>query len=351
MENNIVVFDCSHIQKNLFTYLSQYKNSILIFLHVTEYIGDVFSSHEFYSNEINSINENLKLNNNKLFVVFGGHDSYRYEILKELNLSEIKILNWSTFLLHYTFYMMQKKYGYVNEIKNEFDKLYISFNQKPKQHRAMFIDLIHKNNLTDYGLFSWNELLNEWSNNYKFVYWNEEIVRLDIHQDREFLDVRKDYFTDDIFKFRCLFNIVGESVDNNDMLFITEKTFKNLLIGQPFICIGSPYQNKILKNFGFELYDEIVDYSFDDMELLSERVLGVINNLERLKYENPNLLYKSIEKKVVFNRKVCYDILYRDTFIPKQLVDIYKKSPNSFIQYKNSYMGVHEYLNKIFGYL
>lgn len=351
MENETVIIDCSHIKDDLKSFLENYKNCYIIYLHVTEYIGDIFSSHEFYIDKINSINNNLKSNNNKLYVVFGGHDSYRYEILKELNLTEIEILNWSTFLLHYTYYMMVDKYGELKEIKNNFDKLYFSLNQKPKQHRAMFIDSIHKNNLIDYGMFSWNELLNEWSNNYEFKFWDEKIVRIDIHKERELLDVRKDYFTQELFDFGCLFNIIGESVDNNDMLFITEKTFKNLLIGQPFICIGSPYQNKILENFGFQLYDDVIDYSFDEFNFISDRVNGVIDNLNKLKNENPNIIYKKIEKKVIHNRKVCFDILRRDIFIPEKLIELYRKSPNSFKEYDNSYMNVHLYLNKIFGYL
>jgi hypothetical protein len=351
MERQTIVIDCSYFKNNLKSYLENYKNTNIVYLHVTEYIGDIFSSHEKHINDIHEIDYNLKLNNNKLYVIFGGYKSYRYDLLNELNLNEIKFLFWPTFLLHYTFYMMEKKYGQINKIKNSFNKLYISLNQKPKQHRAMFIDLIHRNNLKDYGLFSWNELTNEWSNNYKFKHWDEKIVRLDINQDREFLDVRKDYFTDNLFNFGCLFNIIGESVDNNDMFFITEKTFKNLLIGQPFICIGSPYQNKILENFGFEIYNDLIDYSFDEKLSVFDRVEGVIQNIEKLKNKNPNELYGIIEKKVLHNIQNCYNILCGDNHIPKSLVSLYHSSPNSFKDYKDSYMDVHLYLNKILGYL
>jgi hypothetical protein len=351
MERQTIVIDCSYIKDNLKLYLENYKNTNIVYLHITEYIGNIFGSHEKHINVIREIDGTLKLNNNKLYVIFGGYNSHRYELLNQLNLNEIEISWWPTFLLHYTFYMMKKKYGEIQKINNEFHKLYVSLNQKPKQHRAMFIDYIQKYNLIDYGIFSWNELLNEWSNNYEFKFWEEKIVRLDINQERELLDVRKDYFTDDIFNFGCLFNIIGESVDNNDMFFITEKTFKNLLIGQPFICIGSPYQNVALKNFGFEIYDDIIDYSFDEEMLITNRVEGVIKNLERLKNEDPNTLYQLIDKKVQNNTKVCYNILYGDKHIPKILVDLYRTSPNSFKEYDNSYMDVHQYINQIFGYL
>ncbi len=211
----------------------------------------------------------------------------------------------------------------------------------------MFIDYIHKYNLIDYGIFSWNELLNEWSNNYEFKFWDEKIVRLDINKERELLDVRKDYFTDDIFNFGCLFNVIGESVDNNDMFFITEKTFKNLLIGQPFICIGSPYQNVALKNFGFRLYENVIDYSFDGNQLILDRVYGVIENLNRIKKKDLNEFYDIMKNDIEYNIDNFYSILTCDNYLPKTLLGLYIESPKSFQDYKNSYMNIDEYLCKI----
>ena len=283
MRNKTIIIDrhiCDGEKNKIELEVNYHHNTEIIYLHVTEYIGDIFSSHEKYIETIKQINESLKNNNNKLYVVFGGYDSYRYKILQKLDLSEIEFLWWPTFLLHYTFFMMKKKYGEIKKVNPTFNKHFISYNQKPKQHRAMFIDLMFKHKLNDYGIFSWNELTNEWSNNYKFKFWDEKIVRLDINQDRDFLDVRKDYFTEYIYNHGCLFNIVGESVDNNDMFFITEKTYKNLLIGQPIICIGSPYQNKILKNLGFKIYENLINYSFDEEILIEDRVLGVVKILE-----------------------------------------------------------------------
>lgn len=347
MERQTIVIDCSFFKNNLKSYLENFKNSNIVYLHVTEYIGDIFSSHEKHINDIHEINYNLKLNNNKLYVVFGGYKSYRYDLLNELKLNEIEFLFWPTFLLHYTFYMMKKKYGEIQKINNEFHKLYVSLNQKPKQHRAMFIDYIHKYNLIDYGIFSWNELLNEWSNNYKFKFWDEKIVRLDINQERELLDVRKDYFTDDIFNFGCLFNIIGESIDNNDMFFITEKTFKNLLIGQPFICVGSPYQNVTLRNFGFRLYENVIDYSFDGNQSILDRVHGVIENLNRIKKRDLNEIYNIMKNDIEYNIDNFYSILTCDHYLPKTLLGLYIESPKSFQDYKNSYMNIDEYLCKI----
>jgi hypothetical protein len=48
-----------------------------------------------------------------------------------------------------------------------------------------------------------------------------------------------------------------------DTLFITEKTWKPIVFKKPFLVWGSQGLHAKLKDLGFELYDELFDYSFD----------------------------------------------------------------------------------------
>ncbi len=331
------------------SYFEKLNSVDVLFLHYTEFVGEPFSRYnigEQNSLDINLLQNVLEKNNNNLVVVFGGHDCLRYENMP--NTKNINFLHWPTFLLHYTYYNSLEKYKSIPTVSNNFDKLFISLNKKPKQHRAMIVDELCKNNLFNHGIFTWNELTNEWSNSYKFKYWVEEIKKLDIEN---ISDYRFDFLTDNILNHRCLFNIVGETLDNNDMFFITEKTYKNLLYKQPFVCVGSPYQNLVLKQFGFELYDEIIDYSFDYEQNIEKRVIMLIDNFVRLKNENVNSLYEKIKHKVNFNHDRYLELIREDRFIPETLKNLYFKHKTSFIGYKNSYMYTDQYLNQIFGYL
>ena len=347
----LVILDTSITKGDLIESIKSIHNKKIIYLHTTEFLGEPFNQNDNNKDAHTLISEILKKNNSELFVVFGGHNCIRYDILKNLNIDKVKFLFWPTFLLHYTFYMLKKRYDVLPcYTKNNFEKLYISFNQKPKQHRAIFIDLIHKYNLTEFGEFTWNELLNEWSNNFQFEFWNEKIVRIDLNKDRKDLDVRKDYFTNYMLDNKCLFNIIGESMDNNDGMFITEKTFKSIILGQPFICIGSPFQNIVLKEFGFRLYDDLIDYSFDQESNIFDRVDGLVKNLNKLKFEDLNELYNKIKDIVIHNSKTAFSLIDNDLYMPEELVAFYKDYPEIYKNYSqiDSYMDVGEYFYKIF---
>lgn len=59
----------------------------------------------------------------------------------------------------------------------------------------------------------------------------------------------------------CLFDIVVETTTYTD--FFTEKTFKPLFYGKPFVILGSIGQNTSLKEWGFETFDEYFDLTND----------------------------------------------------------------------------------------
>ena len=60
---------------------------------------------------------------------------------------------------------------------------------------------------------------------------------------------------------QCLFDIVVETTTNTD--FFTEKTFKPLFYGKPFVILGSIGQNTSLKEWGFETFDEYFNLKDD----------------------------------------------------------------------------------------
>ena len=122
---------------------------------------------------------------------------------------------------------------------------------------------------------------------YDFKYWNETLLNIDLNNDEKSSSYE---WEKEILNTNSFLTIVTESSD--DFLFVTEKTFKAILLEQPFICLGYMTQNRILQEYGFELYDEIIDYTFDSKPNLKERIDGVINNLLNLKNQN----LKNLEK-------------------------------------------------------
>lgn len=54
-----------------------------------------------------------------------------------------------------------------------------------------------------------------------------------------------------------------------DYMFYTEKTWRSIVYGKPFVIIGAQSQNSILKQWGFQLFPELIDYRFDHIESLT----------------------------------------------------------------------------------
>lgn len=236
---------------------------------------------------------------------------------------KIKLLFWPTALLHLTKRFLNNQFGENVPIPNQtdnFEKLYVNLNHRPHTHRCKLIDELYKNGLFEFGKNSWNYPNLENYTSYKFKNWTPEILKI----------IEDVGVYEHVFDTKCLFNLVSESSDL--LTFITEKTFKPILHGQAFLCFGYRAQNTCLRDYGFELYDEIFDYSFDDLPLIEDRIQGIINNINNLKDKNYHELYDKIKHKIERNKNRAIDILENDPYIPEELIQLFKKYNNVFIE-------------------
>jgi hypothetical protein len=111
--------------------------------------------------------------------------------------------------------------------------------------------------------------------------------------------------------------IVTESVFNNDidLSFLSEKTFKPILLKMPFIIIGQPYSLKKLKSLGYKTFSHLWDESYDnilDPQKRMNRIVElvaylstldlkklIIDNTEILEYNYKNLINSRAEKNLL----------------------------------------------------
>lgn len=244
----------------------------------------------------------------------------------KFNLSNIKLLFFPTHLLHLTYTTFVSNNQKIEIIKPSFDTIFLNFNGKPHYHRCLTIDKLFEHDLVKYGKVSWNNLSNKMndgsyaSHDYKFKFWEEKIMKVDNYSNFE--------ITSDIMETSTFMSLVSESTE--DLFFVTEKTFRSLLIGQIFYCIGGKGQNLKLKQLGFQLYDEIFDYSLDMEDDIEHRVEGVIMNIKKLIGADLHSLYHKVLPKIEYNQNLCFEYLRNDPFIPEKLVTSFKKNPEKF---------------------
>lgn len=99
--------------------------------------------------------------------------------------------------------------------------------------------------------------------------------------------------------------IVCETNTTVDTFFITEKTTRPIFYGRLFLIIGSPDFEKNLKDFGFDIFDDILDKSYDNLEGYL-RVDRVFKSMQ--KYLSNPIDYSVIEQRLKSNQKLLVKV-------------------------------------------
>ena len=202
-----------------------------------------------------------------------------------------------------------------------FKKHFISLNNKAHNHRRILLDLIHKEKLERFLDFSLQEInpVSKGSDNwYENKYWEEKITVLD----QNYADTLESYSNIPDQMFTAAFNIIPEST--TQCKFWTEKTFTAICLEKPFLIFGAPNINVDLKKFGFKLFDELINYDFDNIQNTVVRYQQGVRELAMLagRYPDPGDLYNDVKSKVLYNKENLKDILDNKKFFPKTIQNL-----------------------------
>lgn len=106
--------------------------------------------------------------------------------------------------------------------------------------------------------------------------------------------------------------------------FRTEKCVWPLVYMKPFVILGARYINHNLQKYGFELYDELIDYTFDTIESPRERVNAMAQEMRRLnelKLDfNEQLMI--LKPKIERNLKNYLELCFKDPYLPSIIKDL-----------------------------
>lgn len=208
-------------------------------------------------------------------------------------------------------------YGHEEKIHKHFT----SMNGRSHKWRCMFMDYMAKYNLIDKGYVSWHNVEN-WDYDYKFKYWTPKKMSFDRRWRKSADGLLDILFPPEEFK-TSLFSVISES--NVDCLFVTEKTFIPIFHKRPFIVYGPPNFQKYLKSKGYQLFDEIIDYSFDEIDDNEVRADMMMQQVEKICNHDIYELKSRLQPKVEHNfRNMMNDVVSRKHIHPHiiKLIDI-----------------------------
>jgi len=119
------------------------------------------------------------------------------------------------------------------------------------------------------------------------------------------------------------FSVVTETLTSPR--FITEKTYKAIFIGHPFIVLGPCGLLKYLRDLGFYTFEEFFDESYDAEEDIAARYNMVLNNIIdfcKLPQKEKQSKFESVKSKLEYNKK-HYILLAQENRLEQVLERIY----------------------------
>jgi hypothetical protein len=119
------------------------------------------------------------------------------------------------------------------------------------------------------------------------------------HNDHHLIETN--HFTDSY----C--NIVLEThfdADGSGGAFLTEKTFKAIKHGQPFVVIGCPGSLTALRELGYRTFDHAIDNSYDSINDNTQRWIAVRNAIGQLKSQDLHAWFESCRDDVEHNQQL-----------------------------------------------
>jgi len=117
-------------------------------------------------------------------------------------------------------------------------------------------------------------------------------------------------------------NLILETLydaDQSGGSFITEKTFKPIRHGQPFVIFGTPGSIKLLKDLGYKTFDHVIDNSYDSELNNTQRFIQTVDLLTQLKKQGLDQIYHQCFDDIVYNQKYFEQSKYH------RLQDLHKK--------------------------
>lgn len=172
------------------------------------------------------------------------------------------------------------------------DKLFLHYGRNLHSHRIAFTVLLENENLLQDCIYSFGKFTD--SNFYRTMQLyslEENIQRIerfrnlqnsssdckDIVNTNPAPEINKSHYQ------KTFVSLVSETIVDKDICFFSEKIYKPICMGHPFILIGSPCQLQELKKHQYMTFDKFWDESYDTETDISKRLKKIVTILKEIK--------------------------------------------------------------------
>jgi hypothetical protein len=119
------------------------------------------------------------------------------------------------------------------------------------------------------------------------------------------------------------FSVVTETVFDYPYSFRTEKIWKPIAMGHPFVVVANAGYYRDLRNLGFKTFDSIIDESFDSITDNQTRIDQIVKTVESLCQQDLDQFLKE-----------CYTICkYNQERLAEASIETRKEFPERFLHF------------------
>lgn len=186
------------------------------------------------------------------------------------------------------------------DVKNK-TKKFLNLNRRWRLHRPLLLTLLKDRGLLEQGHISFAPSDDgiDWDRAYKQmlrVYSNDKNIMPILERNESIKELGPLYLdTTDLvtnraihentineFYYDSYFSVVNETTYHESVPFLSEKIFKTIALGHPFILVSVPHSLKYLKELGYKTYGEIINEDYDTIEDDGLRMIAIVDEIERL---------------------------------------------------------------------
>jgi hypothetical protein len=230
---------------------------------------------------------------------------------------ENKNLKFKAKGIHY-FEPWNKYNGDIVTFKPHTDKyLFLSYNRQYRHHRVRFIIDLIENNLIDKGLVSLNKIEHdlpyETTDEIKDFFKNTAPLMIDTMPELKY-NLAINITVEDYE--RTFISVVTETMVDKDTLFFSEKIWKPIMVGHPFMVYGNKGSLSYLKSLGFRSYDKWIDESYDeepDRDLRCKMIVNQLNKFNSLPISKLIEIREEMKDTCIYNY-AHYKTYYREKY-------------------------------------
>ena len=215
-----------------------------------------------------------------------------------------------------------------------YDKKFLNLNRRWRLHRPLLLTLLRSRKLLDQGYISFapsDDGMN-WSRAYERMlghYAHHEKIRKILIDNRSITEMDPMYLdTGDLVTNRAehqvsindyyhqtYFSVINETTYHEGVPFLSEKIFKAVGLGHPFIMVTAPNSLQYLKELGYRTYAPYINEEYDGILDDGDRMLAIVEEIERLTKMDQTELSKwldGVKSIAQYNRNILVNKQYKD---------------------------------------